>query len=169
MQFTVGDRVVVPKRGFGQIIGLEQLDVVEGFERYYVIEIPDQALIVHIPVRKMDELGVRPVMSSDKLACVLDTLRATPSPLSEDHKQRQAGIREKLETGGPIRIAETLRDLTWRERRERLTQTDNDLLSKGREFLAAEIALVNDTEIADAKRAIDSALMVVAASEPSQQ
>jgi CarD family transcriptional regulator len=168
MEFSVGDKVVHPRYGCGQISGLERLDLVEGFERYYVIEIPDQGLTVHIPMSKIEKVGLRPIMSRAKLARVLDTLRGRPRPLSEDYKERQARIREKLKTGGPLRIAEMLRDLTWYERRAHLTEADSALLARGREFLAAEIALVTDTEVTDAKRAIDTALMAAKANEPDK-
>jgi RNA polymerase-interacting CarD/CdnL/TRCF family regulator len=42
------------------------------------------------------------------------------------------------------------------------------LLAKGRDFLAAEIAVVTDTEIANAKQAIDTALLSATANEPDQ-
>ncbi len=35
MEFSVGDTVVHPGHGCGQIVGPERLDLVEGFERYY--------------------------------------------------------------------------------------------------------------------------------------
>jgi CarD family transcriptional regulator len=158
MEFSVGDKVVHPRCGFGQVVGLERLDLVDGFERYYAIRIPDQGLTVHVPVRKAVELGVRPVMSRAKLARVLDMLRGKPRLLSEDYKERQAWIRERLEAGSPLRIAEIVRDLTWHERRAHLTKADSDLLARGRQFLSAEIALVTNTDVADAKHAIDVAL-----------
>ncbi len=169
MEFSVGDKVVHPRHGFGQIIRLESLDLVEGFERYYVIEVPDQGLTLHVPVRKMEELGVRPVMSRAKLSRVLETLRGRPHQLSEGYKQRQDRVRERLETGGPLRIAEVVRDLTWHERRAYLTKADSELLARGRDFLAAEIAVVTNTEIVEAKQTIDTALVAVEAPEADRQ
>jgi len=165
MKFSVGDKVVHPRHGFGQITALERLDLVEGFERYYVITVPDQGLTVRVPVRKMEELGVRPVMSRAKLSRVLETLRDRPRQLSEDYRQRQDWIRERLETGVSLRIAEVVRDLTWHERRGHLTKADSELLTRGRDFLATEIAVVTDAEIPDAKRTIDSALVAVESAE----
>jgi CarD family transcriptional regulator len=165
VRLSVGDSVVFPKRGIGQITGLESLDLVEGFERYYVIEIPD-GLTVRIPVRKAAELGVRLVMSRAKLAHVLTELRSSPRPLSEDHRERQDSVRETLATGAPIRIARIVRDLTWHERRAHLTQADTHLLARGRDFLSAEIAVVTGTEVVDARQAINDALMAARANEP---
>jgi CarD family transcriptional regulator len=162
MRLLVGDKVVCPKRGIGQITALESLDLVEGFERYYVIEIPD-GLTVHIPVRKAAELGIRLVMSRSKLAHVLKELGSSPRPLSEDYRERQAWVRERLATGAPIRIARIVRDLTWHERRAHLTQADTDLLTRGRDFLSAEIAIVTGTEVVDARQTINDALMAARA------
>jgi RNA polymerase-interacting CarD/CdnL/TRCF family regulator len=51
-----------------------------------------------------------------------------------------------------------VRDLTWRQRESRLTKKDSEYLSRGRAWLAAELAMASDGQIADATRAIDSAL-----------
>jgi CarD family transcriptional regulator len=168
MELSVGDKVVYPRHGVGQIVGIEELDLVEGFERYYVIEIPDQHLTVRVPIRNLEGLGVRPVMSREKLLRVLETLRSEPRPLSDDYRERQDWVRERLETGGPLRIAEIVRDLTWHEQRAHLTKVDTDLLARGRDFLSAEIAFVTDTEIIDAKQAIDDALTSAVAYVPVQ-
>jgi CarD family transcriptional regulator len=165
MRLSVGDKVVFPRRGIGQITGLESLDLVEGFERYYVIEIPD-GLTVRIPVKKAAELGLRPVMSRAKLARVLRELGSSPRLLSEDYRERQGWVRERLATGAPIRIARIVRDLTWHERRAHLTQADTDLLARGRDFLSAEIAVVTGTEVVDARQTINDALVADSANVP---
>jgi RNA polymerase-interacting CarD/CdnL/TRCF family regulator len=97
-------------------------------------------------------------MSRAKLARVMDALRDRPHPLSEDFKERELRIRETLESGRPVRIAEAVRDLTWLKQHGRLTRADTDLLARGRELLAAEIALATGTDILDANRSIDAAL-----------
>ena len=169
MQFSVGQKVIHPRYGVGRIINVEHQELVEGFKHYYVIKIPDKRLTVRVPMRKTDELGVRPVMSRAKLARVLDTLRSMPRQLPEDSKERQTRIREKLRTGRPIQIAKAVRDLTWHKRLAHFTKPDSDLLSRGRELLAAEIALVTDSEVADVNKTIDAALAVAMASESDKE
>jgi len=159
MEFSVGDRVVHPQHGLGAVTALERLDLVEGFKRYYVIEIAREGLTVRVPVRKAEELGVRLVMSRSILSGVLDTLRGRPRQLSENYRERQVQIQEKLQRGRPLQIAETLCDLTWHGRRAHLTQADSALLARGRELLSAEMALVTNTGIAVAKQLIDAGLM----------
>jgi CarD family transcriptional regulator len=169
MQFSIGDKVIYPKHGAGQITGVEHQELVEGFEHYYVVEIFDKRVIAHVPMRKADELGVRPVMSRARLARVLDTLRGIPRQLSEDFKERQERIKKKLKTARPIALAEVVRDLTWRERLTRLSKADTDLLARGRELLATEIALVAEAGVADAEQMIDAALAVAVVREPGEE
>jgi len=165
MEFSVGDKVMYPNRGAGTIVGVEHQELVDGFEHYYVIKIHSKRLTLRIPMRMMEELRVRPVISQDKLARVWETLKSTPHRLSEDFRERQEEIREKLRSGQPLKIAEAIRDLTWHEHYAYLTKADSELLAQGRELLADEMALVLNKEIAETERMIDAALAVGIAAE----
>lgn len=158
MQFSIGDKVVHPMHGAGRITGVEHQELVEGFRHYYVVEIAGKGLTVFVPMRKADALGIRPAMCPAELTRVLDTLGSTPQELPGDHRQRQKGILEKLKTGCPIQVAEAVRDLTWHKQRDHLTRADSQLLNRGRDLLAAEMALVADTAVDDANGVIDAAL-----------
>lgn len=158
MQYSIGDKVMHTKIGAGQISGVEHRELVKGFEHYYVIKILSTGATVYVPMHKMEELGVRPVMSGAKLAQVLATLGGVPRQLSKDFKERQERIRQKLGTGGVIPIAEAVRDLSWRRQHANLTKRDEDLLNRGRELLATEMAVATDTPVTHAHEAIDAAL-----------
>jgi CarD family transcriptional regulator len=157
-KFTVGDKVMHPQYGPGQITGVEHRELVEGFEHYYVIELMMDGSTLFIPMRNIEELGVRPVMSQARLTSVFDTLRGMPRRLSKDFKVRQARVRTKLATARPIKLAEVVRDLTGRNRRSYLTKVDRALLDRGRELLAAEVAAASGTEVIYAHQEMDAAL-----------
>lgn len=158
MQFSIGDKIVHPLYGAGQITAMEHRELVKGFEHYYVVQLLAQDSTLYIPVRKMEELGVRAVMSLAKLDHVLDVLQSMPSSLSQDYKERQGRIQEKIVTGRPLRIAEAIRDLNWHRQLKRLTKKDEDLLEKGQDFLASEIAMATDLDIPEAHQMINMAL-----------
>jgi CarD family transcriptional regulator len=158
MGFSVGDKVMHPSFGAGQITGEEHRELVDGFKHYYVIKVVGARATAYVPIRKMDELGVRLVMSSGALIQVVGTLRSMPSTLSNDYRKRQEGVQEKLETGLPVPMAEAVRDLTWHGKRRRLTQRDEALLKRGRERLANEIAWATDADVMEAHEMIDGTL-----------
>jgi len=158
MHYAVGDKVVHPYHGPGRIASIERREFMEEPKQYYVIEIPAQGLTLHVPRRKVDTIGVRPAMPREQLRRVLEILRSRPEHLPEDYKERQEEIGEKLKTGQPLQIAEAVRDLTWHQRDSHLTKKDTDYLDRGRKLLAAEMALVSDTEVDEARRQIEATL-----------
>jgi CarD family transcriptional regulator len=158
MQFSVGDKVVHPHHGPGQIVGVERKQLVDKAQRYYVIQIPIQELTVYVPGAKLDALGVRPAMSRAKLSVVLDTLRSQPRHLPLDHKERQEQVWERLRPGRVLQIARVVRDLFWHREREHLTKKDTDYFDQARQRLAAELALVSDMEFSEAEQLINDHL-----------
>lgn len=169
MGYSIGDKIMHPKFGAGRITGEAHRELVKGFEHYYVINVVGTGATAYVPMRKMDELGVRRVMSRDKIAQVFNTLRSNPRKLSTDYKQRQMRVQEQLQTRRPIQVAEAVRDLTWHRKRKHLTQKDESLLSQGRELLASEMALATDSQISDAEQTIETVLTVAITSEPDGQ
>jgi CarD family transcriptional regulator len=166
MQFGLGDKVMHPKFGVGEITGRENRELVEGFKHYYVIKVFATGATAYVPTQKMDELGVRPVMSRIELAQVLETLRSTPHILSKDYKKRQARIQEKFATARPISVAEAVRDLTCRRRHRKLTYKDEQLLNRGRELLESEMTVATNLQVPDAREAINAALDVALEEAP---
>lgn len=160
MQFSIGDLVVHPRYGAGEIVGAERQGSLEDMEPSYVIRISQQGLTLYVPRHRMAELGVRPVMSQTKLARVVEALRDQPQRLPDDYKERQEIVEAALKTGSTLPMAEVVRDLTWHEQRAHLTRKDEHLLQRGRDFLASEIALATGQEVPAVKEIIDAALAV---------
>jgi CarD family transcriptional regulator len=166
MQFSVGDIVVHPRHGPGRITDLERWDVIDEGRQYYVVEVPAQDLILHIPVDKAEEAGMRPAIAPSRLPEVLGILRAEPSELPDDYKERQEQIEVVLKEGLILPLARAVRDLTWHGERAHLTKRDSDLLRQIEELLAAEMALVSEDDISDAIALIDSTLSEALAEFP---
>jgi len=164
MQFSVGDKVVHPHYGPGRIASLERWEYMDGARSYYVIEVPAQALIVHVPVLKADEMGVRPAMSPSSLPQVLSMLRSRPRQLPDDYKERQEQIDAEVKTGHVMQLAQVVRDLTWHRERAHLTKRDSDLLKQGQELLAAEMALVSGDSVSDSSELIGCTMTAAVAS-----
>ena len=168
MPFQVGDKVVHPRIGAGRIVGVSQQELVAGFQDYFVIEIPGKDSTIYIPMSKVEELGVRPVMSRAKVAHVLAMLSSTPEPLSSDAKERQKDVQEKKKSGDPFDVAKVIRDLAWHKYFASITKKDSELLNQARDFLAAEIALAEETPISEGQEKINIALVAFAGYEEEE-
>jgi CarD family transcriptional regulator len=158
VKLSVGDKVVHPHHGPGQITAVERKELLDGTKQYYIIDIPEQGLTLYIPMRKMKEAGIRRAMSQTKLPRVLETLQGRPCQLPADYKERQERVSEKLRTGRTLIIARVVRDLTWLRQKDHLTRKDEVYLKQGRKLLAGEMALALDAEVSDVTDSIDAAL-----------
>ena len=143
MEFVVGDKVVHPRFGAGRIAREERWEATDGVTCYYVIEILGQGLTVHVPVSKAEEVGMRPAIALSSLPQLLSTLRSRPHQLPDDNKEREEQIGATVETGTAMHLATVVRDLTWHKVRAHLTKRDSELLKKGQDRLASEMALVS--------------------------
>jgi len=152
--FDVGDKVVHPNHGAGQVTGIKEQDLLEQYHRYYVIDLTVDDRTLMIPVSKAKEIGLRSISQEAVLSQVWHTLGAAAKTLLDDYKKRQARIEEKLKTGEAIKVAEVIRDLSARKREDRLTSFDTRLLERAEQFLAGEVALVEEVQVGEAERMI---------------
>jgi CarD family transcriptional regulator len=166
MQFSVGDKVVHPQHGPGEVAGIVFRELAEGLKSYYVIDIPGQGLTLHVPVLRAEEAGLRRAMSQSRLARVLSLLGGRPHTLPEDYRVRQEQVSIRLRTRRVVDVVGVVRDLTWLRERDHLTKRDSDYLKRGRDLLASEMALVSGTAVASAIKLID-ATMAAAVARPS--
>lgn len=166
MQFSVGDKVVHPQHGPGQIRGIESRGLAEGAKSYYVIDIVGQGATLYVPVLRAGGSGMRAAMSQARVLRVLRILRGRPHALPEDHRKREEEIFARLKTGKVLQVVGAVRDLAWHGERARLTQKDSGYLRRGRELLASEIALVSGDAVANASKLIEAAMAAAGAQRP---
>ena len=158
MEFAIGDQVMHPSHGLGEITAIKHVELVEGFEHYYEISIPEESLQLNIPMRSMEKLGVRPIMKAKKLEKVLAFLSGTPEALEDHYRSRQAEVEKQLRSGDPLEWAAVVRDLNWRKLADSITRRDSQLLGDAIDLLAAEISATLEISLNEAKSTIESTL-----------
>ena len=149
MTFRVGDTVVHPGYGAGEVVEIKALEFL-GRERkkYYSIDLlSDPGTIVMVPVRDAEEVGLRPPIAQSRMGRVWRVLGSAPQTLPSDHKERYALVQDKLQGGDTVRIAEALRDMAWRrEQKSSLTIEGKRLYDRAIRFLSAEIASLRQSD-----------------------
>ena len=158
LNLTIGQNVVHPNHGIGTVTGITRLNMLEEFNRYYVINFITHNLTSHIPIRKIEALGLRKTMSKAKVNQVLKLLQGIPEDLPGFYKARRKTLEDMLGSGQPLQIAQAVRDLTWRKKKNGLSPFDGQILSKSREILIDEIALVTGCDRLEASHRVDQAL-----------
>ncbi len=154
--FKVGDKIVHPAHGAGVIALIEQKDVLDEFNRYYVIELAAQDMRLMVPVRTAEEIGLRKVASKRQSKQVLGILGGEAESLPDDFKERQALLTERLREGDLMSLAGVVRDMAARSQEKTYSPTEARLYEQARTMLGGELALVLSTEVEEALNKIDS-------------
>ncbi|MCB0081756.1 MAG: hypothetical protein KDE47_12535 [Caldilineaceae bacterium] len=159
MEYAIGQTLVHPAHGVGKIIDVEKIKFNESPTQYYVLRFANKELTVRVPSKRAERVGLRQIMSKDKVKQVLATLRARPEMLPKDHKKRQKHLESLIFSGFPVKIAEAVRELTWRRRsKKHLGIEDQRLLDHGRDLLIQEVGLALNQPGNQTDKVIDSAL-----------
>ena len=109
--FEIGDTVVHPQHGVGNIVQLEDREFERGdTRRYYEISIPGGST-VWVPVDTSSS-GLRRLANRSELAHCREILKAPPSPLTEDGRIRQSELVAHLKQGTMAAHCEVVRDLS---------------------------------------------------------
>jgi len=158
MQFKVGDVVVHPVYGMGDIVKIEEkrLSAI-GARLYYEIALPRST--IWIPVSAQATVGLRLITAKSDLDQYRDLLKSPPVPLKNDHPQRRhLELARRLKKGSFQAMCEVVRDLTASGQQKPLGPSDKAALQKAQERLYHEWATAADISIAEATKEINTLL-----------
>lgn len=109
--FNIGDHVVHPQHGVGEVVKLEeQIFGSDGTRRYYEVSILSEGNTLWVPLDP-PSYGLRKLAKRSEVELCRQVLSSHPSPLADDAQTRQANLMERLKQGA-IRVqCEAVRDL----------------------------------------------------------
>jgi len=74
-KFDVGDMAVYPAHGVGKIEAIENREVGELQQTFYVIRIVDTNMVIMIPTASSEHVGLRAIIKSDEVEGVYSILQ----------------------------------------------------------------------------------------------
>lgn len=148
MDFKVGDVVVYPHQGAAVIENIEQREIGGETLEYLVLKINQSDLVVRVPIKNAELVGVRDVVGDEGLRMVFGMLRETDVEEAGNWSRRYKANQERLASGDVNKVAEVVRDLWRRDQDRGLSAGEKRMLAKARQILVGEIALA-DTEDKD--------------------
>jgi len=148
--FKVGDHAVYPGHGVGQIVGIETKEMMGAKFEFYICQIVETGMKVMIPKNNVASVGLRPIISREEAAKVIDILKVTEVKIdNQTWNRRYREYMEKIKTGSVYEIAEVLRDLFILKVDKELSFGEKKMLDTARTLLMKELALaVNKEELA---------------------
>jgi CarD family transcriptional regulator len=143
--FNVGDMAVYPAHGVGKIESIEQRQVGDKQQSFYVMKILDSSMVIMIPTTSCQNVGLRNIISSQDVNKIYDILNEKDVQfVTQPWNQRYREYMEKIKTGSVYEIASVLRDLFLLRVNKDLSFGERKMMDTAKSLLVKEIALANE-------------------------
>ena len=156
--YSVGDYLVYPMHGVGQINAVSKQVILGKRKQCYVLELNSSKMKVMIPVDKAQEIGIRPIIKKKDVKKVLDLLRKDEVDTEEDWKIRYQNNMNKIKSGSIYSVAEVCRNLYKRAKDKELSLMERRLYESAYNLISSEIALSKEIDIEEAGNLISEVL-----------
>lgn len=140
--FKVGDNAVYPGHGVGKVTAIEIKEILGQKQSFYSIQIFETGMKIMVPKDNVKSVGLRPIISKDEAAQVLEILRQKEVKIdNQTWNRRYREYMEKIRTGSVFEIAEVLRDLFLLKVDKELSFGERKMLDTARGLLLKELTL----------------------------
>ena len=159
MNLEVGDLVVYPTYGVGQI---EEFDshIIDGNSHDFVmINFKQDKMKLRIPMEKTAQSGLRKLSNKNRLSKALDILKQKPTLKKDMWIKRAKEYEKNINSGDPDSIAEVVRDLHKdQDSLEQQSYSERQIYLTALNRLSNEYAAVENIEKRTAKDKLEKLL-----------
>lgn len=157
-KFQIDQQIVYPSQGVGKITEIFEKTFRGAPMMYYKIYIEASDMIVMVPVNKAEELGIRPIVSSDEAAAALQSLSDEFEPITSDWKLRYQMNLDLLKKGTIADIAAIVRCLYNRSKVKELPILERKLYDQAKKLLEDEISIAMGVDVKEVESQIHAKL-----------
>ncbi|MCB0355246.1 MAG: hypothetical protein KDD64_17060, partial [Bdellovibrionales bacterium] len=144
-QFKLGDKVVYPGHGVGEITEVIDRTIAGSNHQVYQMTLIDKnkkEFMAMVPVAQADSVGLRRVVDKKTVDKVFEILRDRSFKIdTQTWNRRFREYTQKLKTGSVFEIAEVIRDLSVLSIDKDLSFGEKKMLESAQNLLASEIAI----------------------------
>ena len=160
LQYKVGQQLVYPLQGVGQVRNIEERPFRDQTLLYYVVYLEVSDMTIMVPVDKADELGIRAIVPRTEARNALTLIGEDYEPIPTDWKLRYQMNLDLLKAGAVSDIATVVRALYHRSRIKELPILERKLYDNARSLLVDELSFSLGKEKAKVEELINSRLEV---------
>ena len=141
--FHVGDNAVYPAHGVGVIEAIEKKVISGDTHMFYIMRILHNGMMIMIPQRNVDSVGLRQVITSEDVKKIYRILKEREEPRDNQQtwNRRYRSYTEKIKTGSVFEIAEVLRALFRLKKTKELSFGEKKILDTVQNLLVKEISI----------------------------
>lgn len=147
--FNIGDKILYPPHGAGEIESIEERVVLGKKQSYYIMRMPYEDMTVMIPQEGCEKIGVRYIISEDEAKKVLEAFRTEKISEDENWNRRQRENVVKIKSGDIYEVLSVVKALMIREGTKGLSTSERKMLNMSRKILVSEIVMSGAASISD--------------------
>ena len=157
-EFKIGEIVVYPKHGVGEIMKIESMEVSSIKTKFYVVKMEQAKLTIRVPLEKQEEVGLRKISTKKIIEQVFEVLKLKPKIRRIMWSRRAQEYDSKIFSGDPIKIGEVVRDLFRKNSQPEQSYSERQMFQVALERLAREVAAVEKSDYFQATEKIETTL-----------
>jgi CarD family transcriptional regulator len=165
IDFEVGDNVVYPHHGAGQVLKKELRKMFGDEREYLTIKILHNDMTVMVPCENAGIAGLRRVIDEETVKKVLAVLQDDVSEMPKNWNRRFKHNRDKIKTGDIYELAEVVRNLALREHEKGLSTGEKQMFTRAKKILASELMYALEKDEDEAEAYLDDLLATSASSK----
>ena len=146
LQFSVGDFIVYPSHGVGEINDIQTFEIAEEKLEMYNVIFDKEKMTLKIPTIKAKEIGIRKVSSRNEMKKTLEILKGKAKIRRTMWSRRAQEYEAKINSGILTELTEVVRDLFRNSSQPEQSYSERQLYESARDRLAREVAVVEKTD-----------------------
>lgn len=135
----IGDRIVYPMHGAGEISGIEENEVGGVVSSYYILQLPLGNLKLMLPVDKVEEMGLRDVIGKDEIKEVEKILGGDAEESKGSWNKRFHANVDRMKTGDILEVAAIIRNLVRQNEKKKISSGEHRLLEQAKQIMISEL------------------------------
>ena len=140
--FKVGEKVVYPPHGVGEVTALQARNIEGNSKQFYDIVMLETGRKIMVPVEQAKVVGMRKVANKREIEKVYTILKDRGLKIdTQTWNKRFREYSQKINTGSVFEIAEVLRDLRILSGGKELSYGEKQMLDKAQGLLVTEISV----------------------------
>lgn len=155
----IGDRIVYPMHGAGEITGIEENEVGGVKKSYYVLRLPMGSLKLMLPVDKIEEIGLREIIDESQLLELAEVLSGRTEKSQGSWNKRFHANLDRMKTGNILDVAAVARNLERQNSKKKISSGERRLLDLARQILISELVYVFDKTPEEVSDWVDARIM----------
>ena len=156
--YQIGDKVVHPMHGAGVIDSIVQRKVAGKLEDYYLLKLSVGSMTVMIPTGNTQEIGVRPIVSSEEAKNLIRALENIEVDMTQNWNRRYRENMVRLKSGDLLEVARVVKGLLLRESQRGLSNGERKMLRTAKQILISELVLAQSLPYETVEDHIDTVL-----------